>query len=179
MMIKDVNGTPQPYSVGKLRKDNPNTSFPKNIPEATLNAYDVYKVIDGVKPAYDPETQKIAQSGVELINGTWTRPWQVIELTAEEIAANAAKAQQQYEDAIQAHLDATAKERNYDSILTMVTYDIPTGGRFKAEAAIAANWRTSVWETAYDLLAEVQAGTRPVPTVEELIALLPIPNWPS
>jgi hypothetical protein len=35
------------------------------------------------------------------------------------------------------------------------------------------DWRDAVWLRCYEVLAEVQAGTRPVPTEAELIALLP------
>jgi hypothetical protein len=33
-----------PYRISKLKQDNPNTSFPASIPEATLNSYGVYTV---------------------------------------------------------------------------------------------------------------------------------------
>jgi hypothetical protein len=33
-----------PYTVGQLRKDNPNVSFPKNITDGVFNKYGVKKV---------------------------------------------------------------------------------------------------------------------------------------
>ena len=80
--------------------------------------------------------------------------------------------------AVQAHLDATARARTYDSALSCVSYIDSTVTTYRAEAAAMRDWRDAVWLRCYELLAEVQAGTRPIPTESELIALLPAIVWP-
>jgi hypothetical protein len=75
--------------------------------------------------------------------------------------------------AVQGHLDATARAKGYDSALSCVTYINSTVPQYKAEATAMRDWRDAVWLRCYEVLAEVQAGTRPVPTEAELIALLP------
>ena len=42
MHIKLTNGVPAKYTLGQFRRDNPNTSFPKQIPDEMLAGYDVY-----------------------------------------------------------------------------------------------------------------------------------------
>lgn len=42
MHLKLTNGTPAKYTLGQLRRDNPQTSFPKLIPDDLLASYDVY-----------------------------------------------------------------------------------------------------------------------------------------
>jgi hypothetical protein len=79
--------------------------------------------------------------------------------------------------AVQAHLDATARARSYDSALSCVSYIDSTVTTYRAEAAAMRDWRDAVWTRCYELLAEVQAGTRPIPTESELIALLPAIQW--
>ena len=68
MHIKLTDGQPQPYSLGQLRRDNPQVSFPETIPAGTLAEYDVYEVVATEPPTYDDSTHKIEQS-IELVDG--------------------------------------------------------------------------------------------------------------
>lgn len=80
--------------------------------------------------------------------------------------------------AVQDHLDAKAREREYDSLLTAVTYRNDPNAQYAAEAAALIEWRSDVWTYATAELAKVQNGTRPTPTVAEFIAELPGFVWP-
>jgi hypothetical protein len=86
MHIKRTDGITTPYSIGQLRRENPQVSFPQNIPEATLAEYSVYPLTPTDQPAYDPATHRIEEGTPALIDGAWTQVWNVIALTAEEIA---------------------------------------------------------------------------------------------
>lgn len=81
--------------------------------------------------------------------------------------------------AVQGHLDATAKARGYDGILSACTYATDTHPPFANEGRAAVDWRGAVWRRCYEVMGEVQTGQRPVPTDEELIALLPAMVWPA
>ena len=76
MYVKLTNGQPDqfPYTVGQFRRDNPNTSFPRQIPNTILRRYAVYEVTELEKPSYDPLVQT-------LVVGTPTR--EVIRLKTE------------------------------------------------------------------------------------------------
>lgn len=119
-----------------------------------------------------------------------TRTMVMVDCTPEEIAdieaRKAAAAAEQsarliasYTDAVQARLDAFARARGYDSILSACTYATSTVPRFAADAARAVSLRDETWDTCYQILAEVEAGQRPVPTLAELIAELPALTWPA
>ena len=85
--IKITNGVQQTYTIGQLRKDNPNTSFPKNIPESILKDYGVYPVVVGNKPSFDEVYQKLElNTEATLVNNVWTYEWSVKNKTAEELA---------------------------------------------------------------------------------------------
>ena len=97
MLVKVTNGNVDtyPYSVGQLRRDNPNTSFPKQIPSEMLESYGVYTVVYTDMPSIDARTQKTEQEAAPtLVDGSWTVGWTTTDKTAEEI--------QQYDDGVAA-----------------------------------------------------------------------------
>ena len=91
MYVKVTNGTVDqyPYTIGNLRRDNPNTSFPKTISETTLSNYGIYPVETEVEPTYNSRTQKLVQASEPiLVDGTWTIQVTVEDKSAEEIQAD-------------------------------------------------------------------------------------------
>jgi hypothetical protein len=90
--------------------------------------------------------------------------------TAEEI-------QKTLTDGVQAYMDTKAQERGYDNIHTACSYANSTDEIFKAEGTACLAWRDSVWRKCYNILDEVKACTRPIPTLEEVIAELPVLVW--
>jgi hypothetical protein len=75
-----------PYSIGALRRDNPNTSYPRNPSDAVLASWNVFPVTDEPTPAYNPATQNCNQVNPTLIDGKWVMTWVVTPATPEEIA---------------------------------------------------------------------------------------------
>jgi hypothetical protein len=98
MFVKITNGQidKYPYTVGDLRRDNPSTSFPKQVPAEMMAAYGMYPVGYEAAPDYDPMTHRIQHSDVpELKNGAWVLTKTVVALTAEQISdRDAAKAKE-------------------------------------------------------------------------------------
>lgn len=89
---------------------------------------------------------------------------------AEGVFADKAKG---YEKAVQAHLDAGAQAAGYDNVLSACSY-AGYANPFQAEGQSFVVWRGSVWEYCYAQIALVKAGTRTAPTIDELIAELPV-----
>jgi|SRR5690606_3272598 len=79
---------------------------------------------------------------------------------------------------VQNHMDDAAKEYNYDSIATAVTYaDEPAVEKFQNEGKAFRAWRSLVWQKCYEILADVESGKREIPSNEELISELPVLNF--
>lgn len=99
---------------------------------------------------------------------------------AEALAAEAlAKTRKTLTDAMQAHLDQTAQTRGYDGILSLCSYATSQNARFGPEGQAGVTFRDAVWAYGYQIIDEIQAGTRPVPTAAEPVAALPSIVWPS
>lgn len=82
-----------------------------------------------------------------------------------------------YENAVQAHLDATAQTRGYDNTYTCLSYLNSTDEIWHRESNAFNAWRDSVWRKAHEILNAFMAGEIEQPTVEEVIAQLPPIDW--
>jgi hypothetical protein len=87
LYAKILNGTvaEYPYSINKMRKDNPNVSFPVELSEALLAEYNVYPVTAVVQPA-PTLTQDAVEQTPQQINGVWTQVWAMVDVSVEEAA---------------------------------------------------------------------------------------------
>lgn len=86
MYVKITNGTPETYTIGQLRRDNPNTSFPKSLSEQTLSSYNVFPLYPTDQPTYD-HTKNVVEGTPQEVGGVWTQVWSVSDASSEEIAA--------------------------------------------------------------------------------------------
>jgi len=61
MHVKITNDQPVefPYTIGQFRRDHPETSFPRIIPDTMLKRHLVHPVIELSKPAYEPLVQNL------------------------------------------------------------------------------------------------------------------------
>lgn len=88
MYVKAINGVVEsyPYSIGNLRKDNPQVSFPKNFTPEMLATWNVYPVEPVDSPIVD-YTQNLKESEPIYIDGRWKQNWIITPATADEIAS--------------------------------------------------------------------------------------------
>lgn len=80
-------------------------------------------------------------------------------------------------DGVQKWMDSVAQTRGYDNIHTACSYVNSTDEIFAREGKACLQWRDVVWRTCYNILDEVMAGEREIPTLEELIEELPKLDW--
>jgi hypothetical protein len=79
----------------------------------------------------------------------------------------------QYEAAVQHFMDAAAKTRGYDNLVTVISYaDEPSVPRFQQEGQAFRAWRSLVWEKCLAVMGAAAAGGV-IPTLPDLIADLP------
>lgn len=193
-MYININTNQYPITETEIRMANPNTSFPAAFsPTAEYALVFPYPV-----PLHDPVIQTVREIAPVLTSkGHWEQRWEVVprfseytdangvtHTVAEQEAAALAEKLKLIQDSIveqtQNRLDAFARTRNYDGILSAATYATSTVPKFQAEGQYAVEARDSTWAKLYEILAEVEAGTRPAPTgYADVEPELPILTWPE
>jgi hypothetical protein len=176
-----------PLSEHDVRASFPNTSF-----ATPFVAPDGYSwVFPAPAPAHDAVVQYARETAPVLtVKGTWEQQWKLVDRYATQDEADAAVAadtlakqaalQASIVQATQLRLDEFAQTRNYDGILAACTYATSTVPQFQAEGQACVEARDATWSTLYTLLAEVQAGTRPMPSsYADIESLLPALAWPA
>ena len=93
MHVKLTNDQPEIYTIGQLRRDNPNISFPKNIPDERLAEYDVYPVTVLDRPITETWQRATRNDLPTLVDGVWTLGWTVTDIpaTVEMVKAEAGR----------------------------------------------------------------------------------------
>jgi len=92
MFVKTTNDqiNQYPYTVGNLRRDNPNTSFPKRVSDEMLADWGVYPVAKVDRPNVD-HTQNLTEGQPALVDGQWQQTWVITDATPEEVSQRAAQ----------------------------------------------------------------------------------------
>jgi hypothetical protein len=87
MLVKIINDAVDtfPYSVRKLKEENPNTSFLKEMPPEALAEWGVYRVETATKPTPAPSQTAVPADSPALVDSVWTLGWTVRDWTADEL----------------------------------------------------------------------------------------------
>lgn len=144
------------------------TSFGVGTDAETLKSYG-YLPIVGSEPKYNRLTHRIGNVTYTVGENEVVKTYEVVEIPKEEIIATTVKAM---EEAIEDHINTTVKARGYNSQDSIAKY-LVSGNPFYAECTAISLWIGSVWVYSHQVQADVMAGTRTMPTIEELIAELP------
>ncbi len=83
-----LNPTRWPYSLNRLRLDEPSRSFSPDPSDAELAHYGVFRVQPTDAPAPDPATERVVEVAPIETDGEWLQQWEIVELTAEEQEAH-------------------------------------------------------------------------------------------
>tara|TARA_R110002050_G_C8889029_1_gene509336 strand:+ start:1045 stop:1509 length:465 start_codon:yes stop_codon:yes gene_type:complete len=130
-----------PYSIGNLRRDNPNTSFPRNPSDELLAEWNVFPVVKQDRPTFDTATQDLNETNPTLSSNQWLQTWSVTAASSDEIAQRTTDKQAEVRaqrDQLIAETDwvvVMAKETGTNIAAAMKTYrqalrDLPSADGF-------------------------------------------------
>lgn len=145
------------------------TSFGVGTDAETLKSYGYLPTI-GSEPEYNRTTHRLANVSYVVGVNEVVKTYEVVEIPQEEIIATTVKAM---EEAIETHINTTVKAKGYNSQDSIAKY-LVVSNPFYAECTAISLWIGSVWVYAHQVQADVMAGTRAMPTIEEVIAELPV-----
>ena len=91
-------------------------------------------------------------------------------LTIEEIKLS-------FIQAIQGLLDTTSQSRGYDGIVSLCSYATSTDPVFGTEGRAGVVWRDAVWKRGNEIITLVESGGMEMPTIEWVLAELPVMTW--
>lgn len=177
----DITTEAYPLTEKDLRRKFPHVTFPvKFMPPDGFAG-----VVETAKPAFDPITEIAREyKPSKDANGVWTQQWKVIKLSPAEVQQNKDAAKLEATKVIQAgvqlRLDQFASTRGYDNIVTAVSYATSKNAKYKIEGQYCCDLRDDTWQKVFDILTEVEAGTRTMPsTYDEIESELPVLQWPD
>jgi len=178
-LIKNNAVDKYPYTPTDLRRDNPEKSLPRVINAATMASFGALVVFNTTQPSITDQ-QVLVEGTPVFANDRWEQVWTVRDKTAEEIAADQQRIQADITEATQQRLDDFAQTRNYDDIKSACDYAGCSVTSFSVEGQYCKDKRAETWAKLYEILGEVQAGTRPMPTgYADIEAELPALSWPN
>lgn len=141
--------------------------------------FGVYLIIDLPKPELTRE-QKYGEPAYVINGASVERSYPVVAKTPEELAADQQALIDDITNQTQQRLDTFARTRNYDGILSACTYATSTNSKFQAEGQYGVTARDATWAKLYEIMAEVEAGTRPMPSgYADIEGELPALVWPA
>ena len=155
-----------------LPRDYQGVSNFYTLPPTDLARYNWYPFNPATPPAFTESTQKLVES-LTFTDAQVNQSWQVVNLTQEEQIAFATARLQAIGQAISPYLDSQVANRQYDSIISATSWNLSNITIYKQEGAEATAFRDTCWGEFNNLVAGVQAGTTPLPTVNGFLASLP------
>lgn len=125
------------------------------------------------------QQEKTVEGDPVNVDGKWYVHLDVVPMTETEVIESDALIIAGIYDQVKIRLDDFAATRGYDSILSLCTYAASPNPVFQAEGIYGVTARDSTWEKLYEIMAEVETGTRPLPaSYDDIAAEMPVLEWP-
>ncbi|WP_103567421.1 hypothetical protein [Campylobacter concisus] len=141
------------------------TFYTKFLTEEELKELGYLKVIYEDYPTNTDEFKKVVQIS-EVKGDAYVISYEIVSKNLEELTAL-------FKEKTQQLLDAKAREKGYDDILSACSY-AGYDNDFRAEGEAFGIWRAKVWKYGYGLLNAIAEGKHKMPkSFDEILAEMP------
>lgn len=141
------------------------TLYTKFLSKEELKELGYLMVVEEPYPTFDTNFKKAIPNNY-IKDDTYISSYKVVDKTLGELTLR-------FKEKTQELLDAKAREKGYDDILSACSY-AGYENDFKAEGEAFGIWRAKVWKYGYALLEAIGKGERELPkSFEELMKDLP------
>lgn len=93
-MYRDNRTGAELATFSDIRRARPDISLPEDLTDDVIVEQDFSIIAPAPQPSFDPTTHEVQSAPAQLVNGTWTQTWVVVELSPEQRMANAKAARQ-------------------------------------------------------------------------------------
>ena len=164
----------------EIQLANPSVSFPaRDWTDEDLIESGCAVLNDPLEVPVCGQQEKTVEGDPVNVDGKWYVHLDVVPMTETEVIESDALIIAGIYDQVKIRLDDFAATRGYDSILSLCTYAASPNPVFSAEGTYGVEARDATWEKLYEIMAEVEAGTRPLPaSYNEIAAEMPVLEWP-
>lgn len=149
------------------------TQYPANWLDLTT---DDEKLVAGLVPVVDVGTR--ADDRTHIVSEEVVGAERRITSAPRPIEQIFAMVESDYTARLEQHYDAVARQRRYDNRITCALR-AGYAGPFQSEGQAFAQWMDACNAQGYEIMAEVAAGERELPTFEDVMAELPAMVWPA
>lgn len=141
------------------------TFYTEFLTEEELKELGYLKAIYEEYPTNTDEFKKVVQIS-EIKGDTYVISYEIVSKNLEELTAL-------FKEKTQELLDAKAREKGYDDILSACSY-AGYDNDFRAEGEAFGIWRAKVWKYGYGLLNAIAEGKHKMPkSFDEILAEMP------
>ena len=141
------------------------TFYTEFLTEEELKEYGYLKAIYKDYPTNIDEFKKVVQIS-EVKGDTYVISYEIVSKNLEELTAL-------FKEKTQELLDAKAREKGYDDILSACSY-AGYDNDFRAEGEAFGIWRAKVWKYGYGLLNAIAEGKHKMPkSFDEILTEMP------
>lgn len=172
-------------TTGKIQWDENNfCTAAAIVKDGKAEQFNVVEFHETEPPTIDPMVEEVLFDGGEYVNERWQYKWKIEPYTEQQIATLARektlKQKSSLLDAVENRLTKFAQTRNYDSIMSACTYATSSVQKYAEEGAYCLQAREATWAKIYEILAEIDAGTRQMPdSILDIREELPALTWPN
>jgi len=154
-ILKLTDGVPSKYSESRLKRDNPNVSFPNPLNDRVLADFDCYTYTIDSKPSYNPTLQNLNPVFEQRADG-WVQTWEVLDFSDEaaksrlpsQITSDRWKKEQGGVEWLDSNFDLwriatdSNSQQKMTSVLTMLNADPSSTGyaNWKMEKKVEVTW---------------------------------------
>jgi len=157
-----------------LPRDYRNISNFYTLPPAELARYGWYPFNSATKPTINEQTQKAVETlTFDAQRGQVNQSWQVVNLTQAEQIAFATARLTAIGQAITPYINSQVANKSYESHVSARAVATSADPEWAKDGREATAYYDAIWSIFKSLQAGVQAGTMPLPTVEQFISSLP------
>jgi hypothetical protein len=142
------------------------------LPQSELAKYGWFPFMSTAKPIYNEQTHKLVET-LSFTGVIVMQSWSIVQMTQAEQIAFATARMEAIGQSITPYINSQVANKRYESHVSARAVKDSADPEWAQDGREATVFYDAIWSIFKSLQAGVQAGTMPLPTVEQFISSLP------